>query len=76
MTSSTQSEADPRVADVPGDLEAALARDAAARAAFDRLPSSHQTEYVAWIEEAKRAETRARRIERTLALLREARDAR
>ncbi|MDQ3867775.1 MAG: YdeI/OmpD-associated family protein, partial [Actinomycetota bacterium] len=64
-----------RVVDVPGDLEASLARDRAARAAFERLSYSHRKEYVQWIEEAKREETRRRRIERTLELLREGRGA-
>ena len=60
-----------RTVSVPTELEAALAGDAAARAAFERLSSSHRKEYVQWIEEAKRDETRRRRIEQTLVLLRE-----
>jgi uncharacterized protein YdeI (YjbR/CyaY-like superfamily) len=47
---------------VPPDLKKALAGSARARAAFERFPPSHRREYVEWIEEAKRAETRARRI--------------
>jgi uncharacterized protein YdeI (YjbR/CyaY-like superfamily) len=65
-----------RVVDVPAELEASLARDAVARGAFERLSDSHRKEYVQWIEEAKREETRRRRIERTLELLREGRGAR
>ncbi len=57
--------------EVPPDLADALAADAAAQAAFEALPASHRREYVQWIGEAKRAETRARRIERTLERLRE-----
>jgi hypothetical protein len=34
----------------------------AARAAFDAMSLSHRREYVEWVEEAKRAETRERRI--------------
>ena len=52
--------------EVPEDLAAALARSEAAKTAFDRLAPSHQSEYVEWIEEAKRPETRARRIEKTV----------
>jgi uncharacterized protein YdeI (YjbR/CyaY-like superfamily) len=33
-----------------------------ANTAFARLSFTHQREYVEWVEEAKRAETRARRI--------------
>ena len=47
---------------VPTDLEKALARNARARASFERFSPSHRREYVEWIEEAKRAETRARRV--------------
>lgn len=55
----------PRTVTVPADLAAAL--DAAGRsAAFDALSYSHQREYVDWIEEAKRADTRARRIAKTV----------
>lgn len=51
---------------VPADLDAALERHAEARCAFERLAPSHQQEYLSWIEEAKRPETRARRIEKTV----------
>ena len=51
---------------IPLDLERALARSEAAMRAFSRLSPSHQREYVDWIEEAKRPETRARRIEKTV----------
>jgi Bacteriocin-protection, YdeI or OmpD-Associated/Domain of unknown function (DUF1905) len=55
----------PRTVSVPDDLAAAL--DAAGRrAAFDALSYSHQREHVGWIEEAKRADTRARRIAQTV----------
>lgn len=51
---------------VPADLRAALARRPQARAFFVGLPPSHRREYVAWITEAKRPETRAKRIATTL----------
>jgi uncharacterized protein YdeI (YjbR/CyaY-like superfamily) len=56
---------------VPADLQAALARNAKARANFAALPPSHRREYVEWITEAKRPETRARRLATTLAWLAE-----
>ena len=31
---------------------------------FNALPPSHQNEYIKWIDEAKKTETRARRIEK------------
>ena len=67
---------EPRVVEVPDDLAVALAADADATAAFDRLSYSHRREYVEWIDEAKRAETRARRISGTVERLRAGRTAR
>ena len=61
----------PREISVPPDLAEALAGDAAAAATFDRLSFSHRREYVQWITEAKRPETRARRVEGTLDRLHE-----
>ena len=52
----------PREVTVPGDLAAALAHDDIARATFDGLSYTHRKEWVRWIEEAKKAETRERRI--------------
>jgi len=60
---------DPRDVQVPADLAAALDADPAARAAFDKLAFSHRKEYVRWVAEAKRDETRARRIRETVARL-------
>jgi len=51
----------PRVVELPDDLAAALA-EAGARAAFDTLNTSTRKEYVRQVNEAKAAETRARRI--------------
>ncbi|MFN3650884.1 MAG: YdeI/OmpD-associated family protein [Armatimonadota bacterium] len=53
---------DPRVVEAPEDLAAALAENEDAAAAWDRLAPSHKKEYVRWIEEAKKPETRANRI--------------
>jgi uncharacterized protein YdeI (YjbR/CyaY-like superfamily) len=61
-----EADAAPREVDVPADLAAAL--DAAGvRAAFDRLAYTHRKEYAGWIAEAKRPETRARRVEQAAA---------
>jgi hypothetical protein len=57
---------DPREVEVPEDLAAALAGDRAAEEAFARLSFTHRREYVQWVEEAKRPETRARRIAQTV----------
>lgn len=60
-----------RAAAAPADFSQALDADPAARAAWDRLPCSHQREHVRAIEEAKKPETRARRIAKAVAMLRE-----
>jgi hypothetical protein len=59
----------PRVVAVPKDLAAALKKDRDAKALFDKLSYTHQKEYAAWIEEAKKDETRQRRIAKTLTML-------
>ena len=51
---------------VPPELAAALARNKQARAHFEAFSPSHRREYIDWITEAKREETRARRIETAL----------
>jgi uncharacterized protein YdeI (YjbR/CyaY-like superfamily) len=48
---------------VPAYFRAALAKRKPALAAFEKFSRSHRNEYVEWITEAKREETRARRIE-------------
>jgi hypothetical protein len=61
----------PREVAVPADLAAALAQDEGARATFDELSYTHRKEWVRWIEEAKKAETRATRLTKTVESLRE-----
>jgi len=61
---------EPREVAVPDDLAAALASDPGARETWDRLSYTHRREHVEAIEEAKREDTRRRRIEAALALLR------
>lgn len=46
----------------PPEFSAALGRSARAKLNFAKLPPSHQREYLEWITEAKREETRDRRI--------------
>jgi uncharacterized protein YdeI (YjbR/CyaY-like superfamily) len=58
-------------AEVPADLAAALKKDAKARKTFEAFSPSHQREYIEWITEAKREETRAKRLATTLEWLAE-----
>jgi uncharacterized protein YdeI (YjbR/CyaY-like superfamily) len=50
--------------EVPADVAGALRADAEVHAIFEAMRPSCQKEYVAWVEEAKRPETRARRVEK------------
>ena len=61
---------EPREVEVPDALAEALAGDDAARAAFDRLAFTHRKEYARWIADAKRDETRERRVEKAVEMLR------
>jgi hypothetical protein len=56
----------PRELTVPADLAAVLAADPEAQRLFDGLPFSHRKEYVRWIEEAKKPETRQSRLGKTV----------
>jgi hypothetical protein len=56
----------PREVVVPPELQAELDADDDAREAFAKLSFTHRREYAEWIADAKRAETRERRIARTL----------
>jgi hypothetical protein len=61
----------PREVEVPPALQAALDGDPEAKAAFDGLSFTHRKEYARWIAEAKREETRERRLAKALEMLRE-----
>lgn len=63
----------PREVVVPPDFDIALNGDPAARATFEALSYSNKRRLVLAIEGAKAAETRARRIARTVADLHEGR---
>jgi hypothetical protein len=59
----------PREVDVPADLSQALAANPAALKAFEALSYSNKSRYVIAVTGAKAAETRARRIDKTVAEL-------
>jgi len=58
-----------RVVTPPKDLQKLLAKNAKARAAFEPLSFTHKREYVTWIVEAKKPETRAARLTKTVEML-------
>jgi uncharacterized protein YdeI (YjbR/CyaY-like superfamily) len=55
--------------EIPQDLVAAFAANAVAAAHFKSFPPSAQREYTDWLLEAKRPETRAKRLEQAMQLL-------
>ena len=66
-------DAEPRLIEIPKDLLKELKKDKQAKALFDKLSYTHRKEYVRWIEEAKRAETRQTRIIKTIEMLKKGR---
>ena len=61
--------AGPAAIEVPDDLTAALAREPGARAAFERCTSQNRYAILYRVTSARRADTRARRVEEFVAML-------
>jgi Bacteriocin-protection, YdeI or OmpD-Associated/Domain of unknown function (DUF1905) len=59
----------PRIVEVPADLRAALDASPTAAAAWETLAYTHKKEHVRSVRDAKKAETRARRIAAVVAKL-------
>ncbi len=59
----------PREVEVPRALAHALSLDARAQEQFDGLAYTHRKEFARWIEEAKRDETRERRVAQAIEML-------
>jgi hypothetical protein len=62
---------EPRLITPPADLARALKANRTAQAAWDKLSYTHQKEHARAVEDAKRPETRVRRIEKAIAQLAE-----
>lgn len=65
VTSPTRSKPKKKSVDVvvPVELTTALKKNKKALAVFESFPSSHKREYAEWISEAKREETRRKRVD-------------
>ncbi len=63
----------PREVPVPDDLATAIDAAPGAREFYDALSFTHRKEWVRWVEESKKPETRATRIEKTATALAEGR---
>lgn len=60
----------PREVELPQELVEALAGDAEVTERFEALAYSHRKEFARWVGEAKREETRQRRVAETLRMVR------
>ena len=69
VTVTVEPDAEPRLVEIPADLLKELKKDREAKALFDKLSYTHQKEYVSWITEAKKDETRQNRIVKTIEML-------
>ena len=64
-----EADTEERVITVPAELKRLFRSEKEARAVFEKLSYTHQKEYVVWITEAKKEETRQKRIAKTIEML-------
>ena len=69
VTITVEPDTEPRRIEIPKDLMQELKKDKETKAFFDKLSYTHQKEYVRWVEEAKKEETRQSRIVKTIEML-------
>lgn len=55
--------------ELPEDMRNALVENKKAKAFFERLAPSYQKQYIAWIQVAKRPDTRTKRVKESIELL-------
>jgi hypothetical protein len=56
----------PRIVEVPKDFAELLDKHLKAKKSFDTMSYTHKKEYISWIEDAKREETRKRRMKKSI----------
>jgi len=76
VTITVEPDIEPRVIEVPAELKQAFKTEKEAKAFFDKLSYTHQREYVMWINEAKREETRQSRVVKAIEMLKQGKKAR
>lgn len=64
-----QRDTEERVVEIPADLQALLDQNESEKTFFEALSYTHRKEYVNWINEAKRPETRQNRLIKTIEML-------
>ncbi len=73
VTVSVEADVEERVIAIPVELKRVFKENPEAKASFEKLSYTHKKEYVTWISEAKKDETRARRVAQTIERLRRTR---
>ena len=76
VTITVEPDTEPLVLEIPAGLKKAFKTEKEAKTFFDKLSYTHQREYVLWINEAKREETRLNRIAKAIELLKQGKKAR
>ena len=76
VTVTVEPDTEPRVVEVPAELKKAFRNEKDAKAFFETLSYTHQREYVMWINEAKREETRLNRFAKAVEMLKQGKKAR
>lgn len=69
VTIIVEPDTEPRLIELPTELKKVFKTEKDAKARFEKLSYTHQKEYVSWINEAKREETRQNRIAKTIEML-------
>ena len=55
--------------EIPEEFLKAMLKSKVAKKIYDKLPPSHKKEYIKWIYEAQKDDTRARRIAKAIEML-------
>jgi hypothetical protein len=76
VTVTVEPDTEPRIIEAPAELKKAFKMEKEAKGFFEKLSYTHQREYVNWINEAKREETRQSRIAKTIEMLKKGKKAR
>ena len=61
----------PKVVEVPEDFAKLIKKHPEVEKTFYSMPYSHKKEYIRWIEDAKREETRKRRMQKSIEMMRD-----
>ena len=61
-----EQDTEPRVVEVPQELQTALDKDPQAREHFDAMAYTYRKKYARWIAGAKREDTRERRLKQAI----------